>query len=138
MAAHKKGDIAVGVNIGGAGLRYFLTDRLSFEALGQGGEDFLAGGARQYLTFNPKSRSLHFYFGLEEDYLRFDTDTSEGNGLAYGAFLGGEQFLKQRFSVQVDAGGMFIDLEDDTTAVTEDGFVFTVNIGIQWYFKRGQ
>ena len=138
QAEHNRHDMALNATIGGVGLRYFITDGFAFEILGQYGDDVLAGGARQYFYFNPNASKLPFYFGLEQNYLVFDTDISEGTGTAYSGFVGGEYFLNSRLSIQSDFGAAYVDLEDDQTTLAVDDVSMVVNIGLQVYFSLGR
>jgi hypothetical protein len=123
----------VGLNYPGAGIRYFLNDKLSLELRGQFADDIVVGGLRGNYYFNPGANTLLF-MGVESDYVSFKGTESKGSGIAEELYLGMEFFLWSHFSLQVDFGPAFIALKDNDSSLSVDGLEYVVNFGLNWYF----
>lgn len=131
-----KGDLGIGINYPGVGVRYFLTDKISLEAKGQIGTDIFVGGLRGYYYFKSVEKLLPFA-GLEADFVTFKGDDSEGTGFAGEIFVGGEYFFAKSFSVQLDLGPAYISLKDTKdTSESVSGLEYVVNFGINYYFGK--
>lgn len=131
-----KGDLGIGINFPGIGVRYFLSDKISLEVKGQIEKDIFVGGLRGYYYFKSKEKLLPFV-GLEADFVTFKGDESEGTGFAGEIFVGGEYFFAKSFSVQLDLGPAFISLKDTKdTSESVNGLEYVVNFGINYYFGK--
>lgn len=128
-----KGDIGVGVNYPGAGVRYFLSDKISLELKGQYEKDIILGGLRGYWYFSPVKNILPFA-GLEADYVSFKGESGSGTGIAGEIFAGIEYFFTRSFSAQLDLGPAYISL--DAAAESVSGLEYVVNFGINYYFGK--
>jgi len=129
------GNFAVGLNYPGIGLKYFLTDKIPLELKIQTDTNVTVTGLRGYYYFNP-SPCLHLYAGLEMDTLSFTGEVSKGSGFATLLFIGGEYFLGNSLSLQLDIGPAMISLSDTDTSVSVSGMEFVANLGINYYFGR--
>jgi len=130
------GQIGVGLNYPGVDLKIGLTPRFLLEARGQFGEGISAYGLRGYYYFNPKGKPRYFT-GMEADLINFKGEESKGNGWCAIGFLGGEYFLSERFSLQLDFGPVYVSIKDKNTNLSEGGIDYLVNMGINLYFKQG-
>lgn len=137
-----KGRINFDFNYPGAGLRYFLSDKVAVEARGQhlssGTNNHFSTtvlGARLYRYISGPSRNLRPYFCLEGDHIIFKGAHSSGNGAVAGAFSGIEYFFGGSLSAQTDLGVAYIAIRDDETALTESGADYVMNFGINIYFN---
>lgn len=87
-----------------------------------------------YYNFNPKDKTVIF-IGGEGNYVSFDTNDVTGRGwIGYG-FVGGECFLTERLSFNVDIGPAFISLEEDVFHLSVDGVEWIFNLGVNFYLK---
>ncbi|MDD5686924.1 MAG: hypothetical protein PHE88_03710 [Elusimicrobia bacterium] len=131
-----KGDLGIGVNYPGVGVRYFLSNKISLEVKGQFDKDIVIGGLRGYYYFKSVDKLLPFA-GLETNFVTFTGDDSKGTGFAGEVFVGGEYFFAKSFSVQLDLGPAYVSLKDtkDTTE-SVSGLEYVVNFGINYYFGK--
>jgi hypothetical protein len=132
FAGAYKGDVGIGLNYPGLGVRYMLSDRTALEAKAQVETGILVAGLRWYRSFSLQERS-RFFWGLEGDYVNFTGEVSKGNGYAAAAFVGGEYFAAKRLSLQMDLGPAYIGLTDGDTTVSVNGVEFVLNLGINYY-----
>ncbi len=130
-----KGDLAIGVNYPGLGVRYFLSDKVSLEIKGQAGENIAVGGLRGYYYFKSKEKFLPFA-GFEGDFIKFKGDVSRGTGIAVELFAGGEYFFNKKLSLQMDLGPGLISLNDRSTSESVSGLEYIVNFAINYYFGK--
>ena len=130
-----KGDLAIGVNYPGLGVRYFLSDKVSLELKGQAEENIVVGGLRGYYYFKSKDRFLPFA-GFEGDFIKFKGDVSKGTGVAGELFVGGEYFFAKKLSLQMDLGPGLISLNDKGTSESVNGLEYVVNFAINYYFGK--
>ena len=134
-AGVRKGDIGVGLNYPGLGLRYCISNRISLELKGQYEKDITVGGLRMNYYLKRQGAVL-FFAGMEGDYISFEGDTSKGNGYVGEIYLGGETFVARGLSLQLDIGPAFIQVKDTDTKLKEDGVEVVANIGINYYFGK--
>jgi hypothetical protein len=127
------GRIGVGLNFPGAGLRWFPADRYAVEARFQYEKTALVVGPR-VCRYVGSLGSLFPYIGLEGDYVRFKDEGVKSAGYAAGAFVGGEVYLRQRFSFQFDFGPVYVSLNDQIITITSGGIGFMLNFGLTYYF----
>jgi len=130
-----KGDLAIGVNYPGLGVRYFLSDKVSLELKGQAEGNIVVGGLRGYYYFRSKGKFLPFA-GLEGDFIKFKGDVSKGTGVAGELFAGGEYFFDRKLSLQMDLGPGLISLNDKSTSESVSGLEYVVNFAINYYFGK--
>jgi len=135
-AATNDGLLNLDINYPGAGLRYIFSDSTALELRGQYEKDIALGGARLYLfPWSFKKAGIVPYLGVEGDYGSFKGAYSKGAGYAAGGFAGLEYFLGKSLSVQTDVGASYLFLKDTDTALTQSGLEFTLNLGVNIYFK---
>ncbi|MFH1282411.1 MAG: hypothetical protein ABII27_01955 [bacterium] len=134
-AGHTGGDYGVGLNYPGLGVRYYLSNNFSLEGKGQFEKDIVLGGLRGYYYFNHEAEIL-FFTGLEADFISFKGDDSKGSGFAGEIFIGGETFIANSLSLQLDFGPAFISLKDKDTSIKADGVELVVNFGVNYYFGK--
>jgi hypothetical protein len=133
------GTMNLDLNYPGVGLRYFLSGKTAVEARAQADNGNLALGPRLYrypALFAAASR-FRPYLCMEVDYVSSKGEYSKGKGWGVGPFAGIEYSLSRHFSLQIDTGGLFLALKDRSTSLTEDDFEFTLNFGVNFYFKSG-
>jgi len=126
------GQLAVGLNYPGLGVRYHFNDRFALELRGQYDSDENVIGMRAYRYFTRNKLSL--FAGIEADYTGFKLDIIEGMGYAAEMFAGGEYNILDQLSVQLDIGPAWVVLRDNTTTASVEGLEFVVGIGVNWYF----
>ena len=73
---------------------------------------------------------------LSTEYLQvdFEGDLSEGSGEIYGLGQGLELFLAENYTFGVDVGPYQVDLEDDDTSISADGWEIIMNLNFKFYF----
>ena len=135
-SAVAKGDISIGLNYPGVGIRYFFTNTTSLELKAQSENNVSAVGLRFYRYFGSGS-NMCFFWGLEGDYVTFKGTTSEGTWFATEVLVGGEYFFTKNLSFQADIGPAFISLADKNTTESVSGLEYVINFGINYYFGRG-
>lgn len=128
-----RGTFAAGLSYPGVGLRYFVTDRFPLELKAQAAPGVTLAGLRGYRFFSPLA-GVYPLAGLEADYVAFKGDRAKGNGFAGQVFVGGERFLFNRLSIQVDFGPAYIHLPNRTGGVSVSGIEYVLNFGINFYF----
>jgi hypothetical protein len=141
------GAFNIDINYPGAGLRYFLSGEMALEGRAQYDKDNLAAGARLYWypmllvpdatrgRLRPADSRFSPYLCAEGDYVSFKGSASKGTGFSAGAFAGIEYSLSRSFSLQIDAGGAYISLRDQDTSLTQNGFGFALNFGVNFYIR---
>jgi hypothetical protein len=117
-----------------------MTGATAIEMRAQHDKDNLAAGPRLYWYPPLLSARSKFspYLCVEGDYITFKGTLSKGNGWGGGAFAGIEYSLSRSFSLQIDTGGLYLDLRDTGTSITENDFEFTLNFGVNFYIKSGK
>jgi hypothetical protein len=119
-------------------LKYGLTPRFSIEGRGAFGEGIGVYGARLYYNFNPYDRAVIFT-GLEGDYVNFDVDIEDeeegmkGKGYVGYLFVGGEYFINDNFTFNLDIGPAYIDLTEGEFDLNVSGIEWLYNLGINFY-----
>jgi hypothetical protein len=120
-------------------LKYGISPRFSIEGRGAFGEGIGVYGARLYYNFNPKDRAVIFT-GLEGDYVNFDVEIEDeeegmrGKGYVGYLFVGGEYFITDNFTFNLDIGPAYIDLTEDEFDLNVSGIEWLYNLGISFYF----
>ncbi|MFA5857890.1 MAG: hypothetical protein WC955_02375 [Elusimicrobiota bacterium] len=130
-----KGDIGLGLNYPGVGVRYFLSDKISLELKSQSENNIILGGFRGYWYFRPIKTILPFA-GVEVDYASFKGNNSEGTGITGEVFAGIEHFFVKSFSVQLDFGPAIVSLTDKGSSESVNDLEYVVNFGINYYFGK--
>lgn len=137
--ARRAGDLNLSLNYPGAAVRYFLADGKALELLGQGQDKVFVGGLRYYLfPASLRKGALRPYLAAEADYLGFKGSYAKGTGWGGGLYGGTEYHLNRAFSVQADLGAMYISVKDKDTSLIESGLEFVINLGVNYYFGRGE
>jgi len=132
-----KGSFAAGINYPGLSLRYGLSKSLVFEGKYQTGEGISLYGPRVYYMFSRSSRTIVPFIGGGFDLVSFKGEVSEGTGFVMELFGGGEYFVNDRLSFQLDIGPAFINLTDKNYSIGQAGVEYVVNFGINYYFRPG-
>ena len=139
-SALRSGAMNLDLNYPGVGVRYFFSGKMALEGRVQDGGGNLAVGPRLYLfypgLFSARSK-FSPYLCAEADYISFKGTPSKGNGYGGGAFAGVEYSLNQSFSMQIDTGGLYLALKDKSTSLSQNDLEFTLNFGVNYYFKSG-
>jgi len=130
-----KGDLGIGVNYPGVGVRYFLSNKVSLELKGQIEKNIVVGGLRGYYYFKSEEKFLPFA-GLEADFITFKGNDSKGTGLAGELFIGGEYYFNKKFSFQLDLGPALVSLKDKDTSESVNGLEYVVNFAVNYYFGK--
>ena len=81
--------IGVGLGYPYLSLKYGISPKWSGELRGAFGSGIVVVGGRVYYNLNPEKRAV-IYYGLEMDYVSFDTEDIAGNGYLVLIFVGGE------------------------------------------------
>jgi len=126
----------IGIGLGNPyiSIKYGFNSKCSIEAKGAFGSGITVGGTRFYHNFNPNDRTVIF-MGVEGNHVSFDTNDISGNGwIGYG-FVGGEYFISQKFTFNLDIGPAFISLEEDECGLSIDGVEWVFNLGVNFYLK---
>jgi hypothetical protein len=119
-------------------LKYGINPRFSVEGRGAFGEGIGVYGARLYYNFNPYDRAVIFT-GLEGDYVSFDVEIEDeeegmkGKGYVGYLFVGGEYFINDNFTFNLDIGPAYIDLTEDEFDLNVSGIEWLYNLGINLY-----
>ncbi|MEK7388221.1 MAG: hypothetical protein AAB036_00835 [Elusimicrobiota bacterium] len=129
------GTLGLSLNVPGIGVRYFLTERYSFEAKAQTSKNTVVAGLRTYRYF--QSRYFLPYMGMEADFINFKGDVTKGTGMAFGLFAGGEHFFARRLSTQFDCGPALIHLSNQASRVSVDTIEIVMNLSVNFYFLGG-
>ena len=74
------------------------------------------------------------YLGIEYLEVDFEGDLSEGSGEVYGFGQGLELFLAENYTFGVDVGPYQVDLEDDDTSISADGWEIIMNLNLKIHF----
>lgn len=127
----------IGLNYPGLGLKYKINSKNTIEIRTQVGKDILAMGPRYYHNLSIQDK-LTLFFGGEIDCLSFKGRVSKGSGIAFLPFIGGEYLTTPDLGVSLDIGPAYVSLKDKDTAEREKGIDFVLNIGLTYYFKRGE
>jgi hypothetical protein len=129
----KRGTVGIDLNYPGLGIRYFTTDRLSWELRGQYEPGAPVIGVRGYFyqVFTPWAPT---FLGIEADYIANKGRYSTAQGMAGEVFLGTEVLVRRRFSVQFDFGPAWIYLKDGAYNISQSGIEYVVNFGLNYYF----
>jgi hypothetical protein len=132
--APKKGGLKIGLclNYPGGGLKISPSPNFLLEARGQFGKDINVWGGRLQHYFNPKGK-IYYFAGIEGDLVSFKGEVSKGNGYAIALFLGGEYFLSNALSFQLDFGPVYVSIKDKATNLSESGADYLVNLGLNLY-----
>lgn len=139
LYARRAGDLNLSLNYPGAAVRYFLADGKALELLGQGQDHVFVGGLRYYLfPASLRKGALSPYVAAEADYLGFKGSYAKGTGWGGGLYGGTEYHLNRAFSVQADLGAMYVSVKDKDTSLIESGLEFVINLGVNYYFGRGE
>ena len=132
-----EGTIAAGLNYPGISVRYGVSGSIVLEGKYQSGEGISLFGPRLYYYFSRVAPRVLVFAGGGVDSLTFKGDDSEGTGFVSELFAGGEYFVNDKLSVQLDMGPAFIDLVDKNYSITQSGLEYVVNFGINYYFGPG-
>lgn len=124
--------LGIGLNYPGISAKYWLK-RFCFEVKRQFGEGIQLYGLRIYKAIYKKFNPL-LYIGAEGDYVSFKGEESKGSGIAIEVFVGGEIFIKNSLSINIDIGPSYIGLKDKDTSIAQSGFDIIANIGVNYYF----
>ncbi|OGS22051.1 MAG: hypothetical protein A2252_02500 [Elusimicrobia bacterium RIFOXYA2_FULL_39_19] len=127
---------AVGVYYPGIGFRYTLAPKIGLEARVQSEDEITVIGARGYYYLGDKS-NVRLFTGAGLHTISFKGASSEGTGTALEGFAGGEYFIVDYLSLQMDMVLAIISLLDTAHSITESGGEFTYSIGINYYFGIG-
>jgi len=129
----KRGTVGIDLNYPGLGIRYFTTDRLSWELRGQYEPGAPVVGVRGYYyqVFTPWAPT---FLGIEADYIANKGRYSTAQGMAGMVFLGTEVLVRRCFSVQFDFGPAWIHLKDSAYDISQSGIEYVVNFGLNYYF----
>jgi len=131
-----KGDLSVGLNYPGLGVKYSISNKIALEVKGQSAMDITVIGLRGNYFFKPEGdKKLKFFTGLEADFISFKGEVSKGSGIAAEVFAGGEYFVNKKLAIQLDLGPAFISLTDSDYSESVSGIEYVVNFGINYYFK---
>jgi len=129
------GDLSLGLNYPGVGLKYGLSDHVSAELRMQYDPDAQAYGLRGYWHWlGGGGRRLGLYSGLEADYVTFRHEDLSGPGYAVLGFCGVEYYVVSWLSVLLDVGPAWVGVYDPVSGVSAAGLEFVVNAGVYWYF----
>ena len=130
--SHKLG---IGLGYPYLSVKYGINSRWSGELRGAFGSGIVVAGGRVYYNLNPEKRAV-IYYGLEMDYVSFNTDDISGNGYLGLIFVGGEYFINKNLTVCMDIGPVYTKLADsEYSDVSVSGIDWVVNIGINFYFS---
>ena len=123
----------VGLTYPGVTLGY-QGERFGAELRGYTGNDIVIYGPRfshYILSFN----GGNLYWGADVFYISdFDGDLTEGDGYMSGAFIGIQKYLGNNFSLTFDSGPYYIDIKDDLSNLSVDGWEFVINSSINFHF----
>lgn len=121
-------------------LKYGIVLNFSIEARGASAEGITAWGPRLYYNFNPLEQCVIFT-GLGVDFVNFvvpadskDKKDVTGSGYTASAFVGGEYFISDNFTISADIGPTYIDLTEREFDLNVGGIEFVANLGINFYF----
>lgn len=131
--AHK---FALGLIYPGIGFRYNAGPRLGLEARIQSEPGISLLGARGYYTMGRKA-GIDLFSGAGIHSISFQGNVSKGAGVAIEAFAGGEYFIRDSLSLQMDAGIALISLSDSGRSVSDSGAELTYGLAVNWYFGTG-
>jgi len=129
-------EFSIGVYYPGIGFKYNIAPKIGLEARVQSEDKITVLGARGYYYLGDKS-NVTLFTGAGLHTITFKGDSSEGNGTALEGFIGGEYFIMDSLSLQMDMGMAIISLLDTDNSITESGGEFTYGIGMNWYFGGG-
>lgn len=120
-------------------LKYGITSKTSIETRGAYDPDVLVGGLRLNHYFNPEDKAV-FYISGEADYVLFQSswvEAGNGEGYAFGCFIGSEYFIEKNFTFNLDIGPVFIGLADTNRNISSNGVQWVFNAGLNYYFGVG-
>ena len=133
-----RGEWALSLIYPGIGVRVCALDFMPVEARVQHEGGLTAVGLRISRRTMPVGRSFAYY-GLEYDYLNFETETVQGRGNYGAAFAGIETFIyEDRVSFEFDFGPAYLWMRDRGMSVSVDGIEYVLNFGFSYYFGRGE
>lgn len=124
-------------------LKYGLTPRFSIEGRGAFGKGIGVYGGRLYYNFNPYDRAVIFT-GLEGDYVSFDVEIENeeegmsGNGYVGYLFVGGEYFINDNFTLNLDIGPAYMDFTESEFDLNVSGIEWLYNLGINFYLGSSE
>ncbi|MBI5574703.1 MAG: tetratricopeptide repeat protein [Elusimicrobia bacterium] len=120
-------------------LKYGITSKTSIETRGAYDPDVLVGGLRLNHYFNPEDKAV-FYISGEADYILFQSswvEAGNGEGYAFGFFIGNEYFIEKNFTLNIDMGPVLIGLTDTNRDISSNGVQWVFNAGLNYYFSFG-
>lgn len=120
-------------------LKYGITSKTSIETRGAYDTDVLVGGLRLNHYFNPEDKAV-FYISGEADYVLFQSswvEAGNGEGYAFGFFVGNEYFIEKNFTLNIDMGPVLVGLTDTSRDISSNGVQWVFNAGLNYYFGTG-
>jgi len=133
LSKNLKNKLAVGLGYPYLALKYHVSSKLAFETRGTTGSDIVILGVRTFYNFQYNEICFP-YVGLETDYITFNRDITKGTGYLLCLFVGGEYFIKPRFSFVLDIGPVYTRVVDkDNKDMYVDGTDWVVNLGLNYY-----
>ncbi len=129
----------IGVGYPYFSLKYGITSKTSIETRGAYDPDVLVGGLRLNHYFNPEDKAV-FYVSGEADYVLFQSswvESGNGEGYAFGCFIGSEYFIAKNLTLNLDIGPMFVGLMDTSRDISSSGVQWVFNAGVNYYFGTG-
>ena len=126
-----RGNIGVGLNYPGLGLRALVGTRWMVEARGQYEKEAQAFGGRAYLYVFPAGR-VYPYLGAGGAWLKYIEGDYEAVGYLGEGFAGLEYFIFKSLSLQADFGPAYVGL--GKSGVSVSGLRYVVNFGLMYYF----
>ncbi len=127
--------IGVGLGYPYLSVKYGISPQWSGELRGAFGSGIVVAGGRVYYNLNPEKRAV-IYYGLEIDYVSFDSEGIAGTGYLGLIFVGGEYSINKSLTVCMDIGPVYTKLTDsEYSDVSVSGIDWVVNIGVNFYFS---
>ena len=126
----------IGVGYPYFSLKYGITSNTSIEPRGAYDRDVVVGGLRLNHYFNPEDKTV-FYISGEADYVLFQSSwvkAGNGEGYAFGCFVGTEYFIEDNFTFNFDIGPVLIGLTDTNRDISSNGVQWVLNAGLNYYF----
>ncbi|OGS21070.1 MAG: hypothetical protein A2252_04030 [Elusimicrobia bacterium RIFOXYA2_FULL_39_19] len=130
------GNMGITFGYPSVGFRYFQSDTMAIEPRVQSDQGLMVAGFRGYRYFYGYSADNVFLIsGFDMEYIQYDSPDSTGTGYMGAFFMGIEYFFSDKFALQLDTGPGYLRLQDKDVNVFDETMFFSVNAGLNWYFR---
>ena len=128
LKTYKTKKLAIGIGNPYLSLYYELSNKLSIEPrIASDFDEIRFYAARVYYTLGGKR--FIWYLAFEPGYIDFKASPGRKNGYMVGFYPGVEYLINDSFSINIDIGPSYIDLD----SAKASGFEWILNTGIRFY-----